>query len=38
MFSRGEGRAYGFDGSVEGGFRAGLFGAEEAVHDGQVVV
>ena len=34
MLNRGEGRAYGFDGSVEGGFRAGLFGAEEAVHDG----
>ena len=38
MFSREERRAYGFDGSVEGGFRAGLFGAEEAVHDGQVVL
>ncbi len=38
MFSGGDGRTYGFDGSVEGGFGSGLFGAEEAVHDGQVVV
>ena len=38
VFGGGEGRTYGFDGRVEGGFWACLFGAEEAIHDGQVVV
>ena len=35
---RGVGGTYGFNGTVESGFGARLFGAEEAIHDGLVVV